>query len=190
VDENSPAGTLVGTLSAADPDAGDTLNYSIIGGNPGGAFSLNAATGRVLVANPAALDFETNPSITLAVRVTDSGLPAFSDTANVTIQLNDLVEAVPPPPPPPPPPGPGGGGGTGGGDGGGGGTGAVTPEPVSAAEDENKSPSDDPKADKPDEPVDKPTRTALRSGGIPGHDVYRHQPHAVEQPGGGGRPGR
>jgi hypothetical protein len=107
------------------------------------AFSLNAATGQVLVANPAALDFETNPSITLVVRVTDSGLPAFSDTANVTIQLNDLVEAVPPPPPTPvpdptPDPDPGGGGGGSIGGGGSAGPGPGTPEPVSAADDDEQ----------------------------------------------------
>jgi hypothetical protein len=146
----------------------------------------------VLVANPAALDFETNPSIALTVRVTDSGAPAFSDTANVTIQLNDLAEVVTPPPPPPPPPpepppepepeptpdpdaGAGDGGitigGTGGGGGGGGSagagpeTGAPAPAPVSAAEGDEKSPSDEPEAEKPDEPVEKPTTTTLRSLG-------------------------
>jgi hypothetical protein len=36
---------------------------------------------------------------------------------------------------------------------------------VSAADDDDKSPSDEPKAEKPDEPVEMPTVTTLRSGG-------------------------
>ena len=36
------------------------------------------------------LDFEATPTFTLQVRVTDSGTPSLSDTAFVTIQLNDL----------------------------------------------------------------------------------------------------
>jgi len=52
VDENRVAGTVVGKLASSDPDVGDTLSYSIIGGNLGGALSVNAATGQVLVTNP------------------------------------------------------------------------------------------------------------------------------------------
>ena len=36
---------------------------------------------------------------------------------------------------------------------------------MSAADDDDKSPSDEPKAEKPDEPVEKPAVTTLRSGG-------------------------
>lgn len=38
--------------------------------------------------------FESNPTITLQVRVNHSGALALSDTANMTIQLNDLFEGV------------------------------------------------------------------------------------------------
>jgi outer membrane biosynthesis protein TonB len=111
VDENSALGALVGTVIATDPDLADPLTYTIVSGNASGAFSIDAATGQIRVANPALLDFESNPTFTLQVQVTDSGTPALSDTANVTIQLNDVFEGVtdpgpPPPPPPPPPPDP------------------------------------------------------------------------------------
>ncbi|TFH49345.1 MAG: cadherin repeat domain-containing protein [Lysobacterales bacterium] len=99
IGENSAAGTVVGTLAASDPNVADTLSYSIAGGNIGGAFSISAGTGQVLVANPAMPDYAGNPGFTLTVQVTDSGAPALSDTAIVTIQLNDLAEAVTPPPP-------------------------------------------------------------------------------------------
>ena len=110
VDENSPLGALVGTVVASDPDLADPLTYTITSGNAAGAFSIDAATGQIRVANPTLLDFETGPSFTLQVQVTDSGTPALSDTAFVTIQLNDVAEVAvtppgpgPPPPPPPPP---------------------------------------------------------------------------------------
>jgi hypothetical protein len=45
---------------------------------------------------PRLLDFEANPIFVLQVRVTDSGAPALSDTALVTIQLYDLVGVADP----------------------------------------------------------------------------------------------
>ena len=77
------------------------------------------------------------PAVVAAVVVVV--LPGLSDTANVTIQLNDLGEVVVSPRPP--------------------------PAPVSAAEGDDKQPVVEPKADKPDKPVAKPTSTTLRSVG-------------------------
>ena len=51
-------------LSASDADAGDSLSYAITGGDPTGAFAINAATGEITVADSAQLDFETTPSST------------------------------------------------------------------------------------------------------------------------------
>jgi hypothetical protein len=128
-------GALVGRVIATDPDLADPLTYTIVSGNAAGAFSIHAATGQIRVANPTLLDFETGPSLILQVQVTDSGGPALSDTAFVTIQLNDLAEvAVTPPGPgpiPPPPPEPEEEVDPGGGDEGGGGTPA--PEPTAQA---------------------------------------------------------
>ncbi len=90
--ENSPNGTAVGSVSGSDPDAGQTLTYSIVSGNTGGAFAINAATGAITVANVAALDYETTPVFNLVVRVTDSGNPALSATAAVTVTLTNVVE--------------------------------------------------------------------------------------------------
>ena len=92
VDENAGNGTVVGTVVASDPDAGDTLSYAITGGNTGGAFAINAGTGQITVNNSAALNFETNPTFSLTVEVTDSGTPGLTDTATVTINLNNLNE--------------------------------------------------------------------------------------------------
>ena len=92
VNENAVNGTVIGTVAASDPDAGDTLTYAITGGNTGGAFAINATTGEITVNNSAALNFETNPTFSLTVQVTDAGTPGLTDTATVTINLNNLNE--------------------------------------------------------------------------------------------------
>ncbi|MFO0877716.1 MAG: cadherin domain-containing protein [Gemmataceae bacterium] len=92
VAENSAAGTLVGVVSASDPDAGQTLSYALLAGNTGGAFALDPVTGALTVANPAALDFETQANYALHVRVVDSGNPALDAYATVIVQLSDVYE--------------------------------------------------------------------------------------------------
>jgi len=97
VDENATQGTAVGTVAATDPDAGQTLSYAITGGNGsgGGAFAINNSTGAITVADPLQLDRETVAQFGLTVEVTDDGTPAMSDTATVTINLNDVNEFDP-----------------------------------------------------------------------------------------------
>jgi hypothetical protein len=45
------------------------------------------------VATPAALDFETTPSFSLTVQVSDNGTPSLSNSATITIAVSDLDEA-------------------------------------------------------------------------------------------------
>jgi hypothetical protein len=90
VNENSANGTVVGTVSAADPDAGSTLTYSIVSGNTGNAFAINPTTGQITVAG--SLDFETLATYSLVVQATDNGNPALNGTATITINLNNVNE--------------------------------------------------------------------------------------------------
>lgn len=91
--ENSPVGTLVGAVVGSDPDAGQALTYAITGGNTGGAFAINAVTGQITVANPAAINFEVNPVFILNVTATDNGVPPLvSPVGVVTINLTDQAE--------------------------------------------------------------------------------------------------
>lgn len=92
INENPAIGAAVGTVTATDPDVGDTVTYQIISGNIGGAFQINATTGQITVANPTVIDFEATPQFFLVVRATDSGSPAQSDDANVTINVTNLNE--------------------------------------------------------------------------------------------------
>ncbi|HUP24611.1 MAG TPA: cadherin domain-containing protein, partial [Thermoanaerobaculia bacterium] len=92
IDENSANGTSVGTVAANDPDAGQTHSFAITAGNTGGAFAIGAATGEITVANSAALDFETTPTFSLTVEVTDDSTPALTGSTTVTVNLNDVNE--------------------------------------------------------------------------------------------------
>jgi len=93
VPENSPVGTAVGmALNVSDDDVGQTHSFSITNGNDG-TFSIDAATGQLRVADSAGLDHETRASVTLVVRVQDSGTPTLSDTATVTVEVTDVNEA-------------------------------------------------------------------------------------------------
>ena len=90
IDENSANGTAVGSVSASDANM-DPLTFSIVSGNPGGAFRINSS-GAISVNNSSLLNFETTPSYSLVVRVND-GNNGTAD-AVVTVALNDLVEAI------------------------------------------------------------------------------------------------
>jgi hypothetical protein len=90
VAENSPNGTIVGTVSANDPDAGQTHTFSITNGNINNAFAMDSTTGQITVANSAALNFEVISSFSLTVEVTDSG--GLTGTATVVINLEDVAD--------------------------------------------------------------------------------------------------
>ncbi|MCH8992068.1 MAG: tandem-95 repeat protein, partial [Acidobacteria bacterium] len=93
VDENSAAGTIVGSVTAGDPDAGQTLTFAITSGNASGAFAIDSATGQITVSDAGPLDFEVTPTFALIVRVTDDGAGPLGDSATVTVNLGDVNEA-------------------------------------------------------------------------------------------------
>ena len=86
--ENSPNGIVLGTIEASDPD-GDTLTYAIVSGDDAEAFSLDSEIGELTVSTSSALDFETTPSYSLGIEVSDG---ALIDLAIFTINLTDVDE--------------------------------------------------------------------------------------------------
>ena len=90
--ENSANGTVVGTVAASDPN-GDGFTFSIIGGTGEGVFAINADSGQITVADNTTLDFETNPTFSLEVQVTDDAAMARSSSATMTINLDDATDA-------------------------------------------------------------------------------------------------
>ncbi|MBZ8181756.1 beta strand repeat-containing protein [Oscillatoria salina] len=99
VEEASTAGTAVGTVTATDPDTGDTLTYSIIDGNTDGdsdtnlAFAIDPATGAITVNDPDDIVNGTDPEFTLTVEVEDSF--GASTTATVNVNVNEVGDNPP-----------------------------------------------------------------------------------------------
>jgi hypothetical protein len=90
--ENSANGTLIGNVIATDPDAGQTLTYSIVSGNTSNAFQINSSTGALSVNNTAALNFEVTPSFGLVIKVQDNGAGSLFAQATVTVNLTNVNE--------------------------------------------------------------------------------------------------
>ena len=95
LDANSLNNTLVGKVVATDPDAGQTLTYSILSGNTSGAFIINSSTGALTVANSTALNYTINPAFSLIVKVQDNGTSSLSNQATIGVNLNNVSISTP-----------------------------------------------------------------------------------------------
>ncbi len=95
VDENAADGLVVGTLSAIDPDSGETFTYALLD-DANGRFAIQGD--RIVVADGSLLDYETDTSHSVIVQVTDSANNTYDET--FTIDVLDIDDT---------------GGGTGGG---------------------------------------------------------------------------
>ena len=83
--ENTAAGVNIGgTLSATDPDDGDTLTWTI-GGTDAASFGIDSETGQLKT--KVALDYEKKTSYSVTITVSDGRL---TDTINVTINVTDV----------------------------------------------------------------------------------------------------
>jgi hypothetical protein len=93
INENQPSGTTIGTLTAADQDAGQTQTFTLpsngCGGGPFNDNSSFAISGSSL-RSAVSFDFETKSSYTICIRTTDSGSPALSFDKQFTIAINDV----------------------------------------------------------------------------------------------------
>lgn len=103
INENPLANQLLGTLSFADQDSGDTVTMRIRPPSPGSvdatllsALSINAL-GQVFIADPALFDYESKlvglstHTLNLVVEITDSR--GLASTATLNISLQDVNEA-------------------------------------------------------------------------------------------------
>ena len=88
VAEDAPTGHLVGTVTATDPDEGDTVRYAITAGNDVGAFAMGESSGAITVAG--ALDHETAPTYSLTVEAGDGR--GGTATTSVGIVVTNVIE--------------------------------------------------------------------------------------------------
>ena len=104
IDENSNSGTVICTAVGTDPNSADVgkLTYTIVSVSPSPPFTfftLNRLTGVLSVASGALLNFETTPTYTVTIRVTDSAwdtvnvLGALTDDGQFVVSLNNMNDA-------------------------------------------------------------------------------------------------
>jgi Ca2+-binding RTX toxin-like protein len=70
--ENAANGSVVATVLASDPDAGDALTFALTD-DAGGRFAIDPTTGVIMVADGTMLDFESADQHSVTVQVTDGG---------------------------------------------------------------------------------------------------------------------
>jgi hypothetical protein len=90
VDENQPVNTVVGALTATDPDAGATFTFSLACAAPGvddGSFNILGTSLRT----SAIFDFAVKSIYNICIRVTDQGGLPFDK--NYTIIVNKVGQA-------------------------------------------------------------------------------------------------
>ena len=93
VAENSPVGTLVGTLTAKDPDAGDKHSFSLVSGPGSGDNGLFKIQGKRLL-TAGVVDFEADASLSVRVRARDLEGARFA--TSLTVAVTDLAENAAP----------------------------------------------------------------------------------------------
>lgn len=86
VSPGSGIGTVVGTVAASDPDAGDTVTFEITGGDPDEVFQIDTNTGQITVVKDGFLGNGAGPFV-LTVQVTD--LQDASSQAQITVEVAD-----------------------------------------------------------------------------------------------------
>lgn len=90
VAENEPAGTVVGTLTTTDPDAGDTHTYTLVAGDgdtDNASFTIEGSE----LKTDAVFDFETQSTYSIRVRSTDQG--GLSAEQAFAITVSNVNEA-------------------------------------------------------------------------------------------------
>ena len=90
VAEDAVAGAPVGSPVTASDSDGDSIAYSLAGGDAS-LFAIDARTGQISVAQGTALDFETRSSYSVVARANDGR--NGQDTIAVTITVTNVEEA-------------------------------------------------------------------------------------------------
>ena len=89
VKENVANGTVIGLLSAVDPDLGDSHSFTLVD-NAGGRFGI--AGNQLVVADGSLLNFEAGTSHSITVRVTDGSGATYDESFTIGVQnVNEVV---------------------------------------------------------------------------------------------------
>ena len=86
ISQDATNGTVLGTVSASDADAGSSLSgWTIISGNGDGVFAINSSSGELTVADNSNLDLGTTSSYTLGLIVNDGTNTSSSETISISV---------------------------------------------------------------------------------------------------------
>gem|GEM_PF-4841631 len=86
-DETADAGTLTGVaVTATDPE-GAAVTYAIAAQDVAGAFAVHPENGRISVADPGLIDFESHETLSLTISATDP--EGASATQSLSIRIED-----------------------------------------------------------------------------------------------------
>ena len=85
ITENSPLHTAIGSLSAMDPDNGQTVSFTLLN-TAGGKFALHNNTQLVTTSN---LNYERQSLFVLAIQVSDSASPSLRTTDTISVIVLD-----------------------------------------------------------------------------------------------------
>jgi hypothetical protein len=99
VPENTPNTTVVYTVTATDPDAGQTKTFSFeTGGADNAIFTIDPLTGEVkFITSPdfeLPLDANGDNIYEIKVKVCDNGTPQYCDVKTVLITVTDVIECT------------------------------------------------------------------------------------------------
>jgi len=82
--ENAAAGTIIGSFSTTDPDAGDSFTYTLVSGDGGtDNASFTIVGGQLVSAVP--FNFEMQPTRSVRVRATDAGGASIEQVFTITV---------------------------------------------------------------------------------------------------------
>ena len=87
VPENSASGTVVGSVAASDAEGNPLSGWTIVSGDPAGAFFITSS-GQIQVVG--LLNFETVPVHTLGIQVSDGTSPSAIET--ITVNVTNVAE--------------------------------------------------------------------------------------------------
>ncbi|WP_452610319.1 Ig-like domain-containing protein [Roseivirga echinicomitans] len=91
INEADDAGVLVGTMASVDEDAGETFTYTLVAGTGDENNLLFTFTGDELrTASP--INFESNSTLSIRVKVTDSGGLSYEEVFSITVNNVELEE--------------------------------------------------------------------------------------------------
>ncbi|XP_052814827.1 cadherin-24-like [Mya arenaria] len=90
INDNSAAGTTLGTYTATDTDAGDTLSYSIAStGNYSTDFEVDPSTGVITVAPGKKLSKARTATYALVINAIDNAVPPKTGTTTISVTVGE-----------------------------------------------------------------------------------------------------